>query len=75
MRLGYYVTQKQNDNQCTRSHQTLPGQKKGRMSCSKFKALLSVFCDILGVVMAEWVPNGQTVNQHYYIEILTKLFE
>jgi histone-lysine N-methyltransferase SETMAR len=23
--------------------------------------------------MAEWVPSGQTVNQQYYIEVLTKL--
>ena len=25
--------------------------------------------------MAEWVPSGQTVNQQYYIEVLTKLRE
>jgi hypothetical protein len=25
--------------------------------------------------MAEWVPSGQTVNQQYYIEVLTKLHE
>ena len=25
--------------------------------------------------MAEWVPSGQTVNQQYYIEVLTKLLE
>jgi len=41
----------------------------------KFKAMLTVFFDILGVVMAEWVSSGQTVIQHYYIEILTKLLE
>jgi hypothetical protein len=34
-----------------------------------------VFFDIQGIVMAEWVPSGQTVNQHYYIEVLTKLRE
>jgi len=42
---------------------------------SKFQAMLIVFFDIQGIVMAEWVPSGQTVNQHYYIEILTKLRE
>jgi hypothetical protein len=26
-------------------------------------------------VMAEWVPSGQTVIQHYYIEVLTQLRE
>ena len=45
------------------------------MSCSKFKAMLIVFFDIQGIVMAEWVPIGQTVNQQYYIEVLTKLHE
>jgi len=36
--------------------------KKARMSCSKFKAMLIVFFDIQGIVMAEWVTSGQTVN-------------
>ena len=35
--------------------------------------MLIVFFDIQGIVMAEWVPSGQTVNQQYYIEVLTKL--
>jgi len=49
--------------------------KKAGMSRSKFKAMLIVFFDIQGIVMAEWVPRGQTVNQHYYIEVLMKLHE
>jgi hypothetical protein len=52
-----------------------PRPKKARMSRSKFKAMLIVFFDIQGIVMAEWVPSGHTVNQHYYIEVLTKLRE
>lgn len=52
-----------------------PRMKKARMSKSKFKAMLIVFFDIRGVVMVEWVPEGQTVNQHYYIEVLTRLRE
>jgi len=36
--------------------------KKARMSRLKFKAILIVFFDIQGIVMAEWVPSGQTVN-------------
>ena len=39
---------------------------------SKFKAMLIVFFDIQDVVVAEWVPSGQTINHHYCIEILTK---
>jgi hypothetical protein len=42
---------------------------------SKFKAMLIVFFDIQGIVMTEWVPSGQTVNQQYYLEVLTKLRE
>jgi len=43
------------------------------MSHSKFKAMLIVFFDIQGIMMAVWVPSGQTVNQQYYIEVLKKL--
>jgi len=51
-------------------------EKKARMSRSKtFKAMLIVFFDMQGIVMAEWVPSGQTVNQQYYIEVLPKLRE
>lgn len=42
------------------------------MCLSKFKAMLIVFFDIQDVVVAEWVPSGQTINHHYCIEILTK---
>jgi len=52
-----------------------PGSKKARMSRSKFTDMLIVFFDIQGTVMAEWVPSGQTVNQQYYIKVLTKLHE
>jgi hypothetical protein len=34
-----------------------------------------LFFDTRGVVMIEWVPEGQTVNQKYYLEVLTKLRE
>ena len=45
------------------------------MSKSKFKAMLIVFFDINGIVMTEWVPEGQTVNQHYYLTVLATLRE
>jgi len=50
-------------------------KKKPRMGRSKFKAMLIVFFDIQGIVMAEWVPSGQTISQQYYIEVWTKLRE
>ncbi|KAJ8944897.1 hypothetical protein NQ318_012706 [Aromia moschata] len=35
-----------------------------------------VFFDIrVGIAYGHWVPEGQTVNQHYYIEVLTALRE
>jgi Transposase. len=37
-----------------------PRMKKARMSKSKFKAMLIIFFDISGIVMTEWVPEGQT---------------
>ncbi|KAL4131067.1 hypothetical protein QTP88_008418 [Uroleucon formosanum] len=39
------------------------------------KAMLIVFFDIKGVIMTEWVPQGQIVNQHYYLQVLTTLRE
>lgn len=52
-----------------------PRQKKARMSKSKFKAMMIVFFDIRGIVYVHWVPEGQTVNQHFYIEVLKALRE
>ena len=76
MRLGYLcMTRKQNDSQCTASYQTLQEQNKSHMSHSKFKAMLLVFFDIQGDVVAEWVPSGQNLNQHHYIDISIKLHE
>jgi hypothetical protein len=38
--------------------------KKARMSKSKVKSMMIVFFDIRGVIMVEWVPEGQMVNQN-----------
>ncbi|GFV64552.1 uncharacterized protein TNCV_4965331 [Trichonephila clavipes] len=45
------------------------------MTKSKFKAILIVFFDINGIVKLKWVPCGENVNQHYYIEVLKRLRE
>jgi histone-lysine N-methyltransferase SETMAR len=50
-----------------------PRPKEARMSKSKVKTMLVVFFDIQGIIMTQYVPPGQTVNQTYYIELLTKL--
>jgi hypothetical protein len=49
--------------------------KKARLSKSKVKAMMIVFFDIGGIMMIKWVPEGQAVNQEYYLEVLTKLRE
>jgi len=45
------------------------------MSKSKFKAMMIVFFDIRGVIYIDWVPEGQTVYQVYYKNVLTTLRE
>ena len=52
-----------------------PRIKKARMSKSESKAMLIVFFDINGIVLTEWVPQGQTINQTYYLSVLATLRE
>lgn len=33
------------------------------------------FFDIYGIVYLHWVPEGQIINQHYYLEVLAQLRE
>ena len=49
--------------------------KKFRQSKSRVKTMLLTFFDITGIVHYEFVPNGQTVNQVYYLEVLERLHE
>ena len=52
-----------------------PRKKKACMSKSKFKVMMIVFFDIRWVIYIYWVPEGQTVNQVYYKNVLTTLRE
>ena len=52
-----------------------PRKEKAHMSKSKFKAMMIVFFDIRGLIYIDWVPEGQTVNQVYYKNVLTTLRE
>ena len=75
------MIQKPSDNQCSGSgskhhlqdKKKRKKRKKTRISRSKIKDMLIVFFYIQGIVTAVWVPSGQTVNQQYLIEVLTKL--
>jgi histone-lysine N-methyltransferase SETMAR len=48
--------------------------KKSTQELSEFQGHV-VFFDIQDIVMAEWIPSGQTVNQQCYLEVLMKLRE
>ena len=50
-----------------------PRPKKARMSKSRVKIMLIVFFDHRGIVHHEFVPEGTTVNQHFYREVLGRL--
>lgn len=52
-----------------------PRPRKARMCKSKIKVMLIVFFDCKGVVHYEFVPEGETVNQHFYKEVLVRLME
>ena len=50
-----------------------PRPKKAKMSKSQIKVMLVVFFDVRGIVHMEFLPQGTTVNQHVYKEILQRL--
>jgi len=50
-----------------------PRPKKGRQVLSKVKVMLIVFFDMEGIVHYEYIPQGQTVNQQFYLQVLKRL--
>ena len=50
-----------------------PRPKKAWMQKSQVKVMLITFFDHQGMVHHEYVPHDQTVNQHFYKEVLTQL--
>ena len=52
---------------------TFPRPKKACQIRSKIKVLLTVFFDAGGVVHHEYLSEGSTVNQTFYIEVLKRL--
>ena len=50
-----------------------PKPKKMRVFKSKTKVMLIAFFDVQGIVHVEFLPQGQTINQHIYKNILRHL--
>jgi len=49
--------------------------KRARISKSQTKTMLVTFFDIKDIIRFEFIPQGQTVNRAYYVEILQRLRE
>ena len=47
--------------------------QKARMSRSRVKVMLIAFFDQKGLVHHEFMPDGQTVNQTFYKQVLDRL--
>jgi hypothetical protein len=56
-------------------HGDSPRSKRARKSRSKIKSMLIVFFNIRGVVHHDFVPQGQTVNAAFYVEVSKRLRE
>ena len=55
------------------THICITTSEKARMSKSKVKSMLICFFDSQGIVHTVFVPQGQTVNQFYYREVIERL--
>ena len=51
-------------------HAGSPRPKKARQSKSTHKLLMTPLFDSTGMIYMHWVPNGQTFNKEYYVEVL-----
>ena len=51
-------------------HFDSPRPRKARRSRSVGKLMMIPFFDCHGIIYIHWVPNGQTVNKEYYVEVL-----
>jgi len=67
------TTRRQSNNQFNGKVHHIRDQKKARQVKSNVKTMLICFFDIKVLVHFEFVPQGQTVNQQFYLEVLKRL--
>ena len=56
-------------------HPESPRPKKARQVRSNVKVMLTCFFDSPGIVHHEYAPEGQTINNEYYLQVLRRLRE
>ncbi len=69
----HYDTPETKKQSMTWKHTESPVAKKFKKTISAKKTMASVFSDIRGVVLCEFLPKGETINANRYIETLEKL--
>ena len=68
---AYDPETKQQSNEWKSSNSPRP--KKARRVKSNVKMMLISFFDANGIVHSEFIPNGETVNQAFYLQVLKRL--
>jgi histone-lysine N-methyltransferase SETMAR len=56
-------------------HPDSPAPVKPLSTPSAGKRMATVFWDSEGILLIEWLPQGETINSNYYIDVLQKLRE
>jgi len=68
------MTQRQSNNQWSGGIAAHPAPKKiPRAKKSAGKVLASIFWDQDGILLIDYLPNGQTINAKYYSSLLVQL--
>ena len=69
----HYDTPETKRDSMTWKHVDSPVTKKFKKSFSVKKVMASVFWDVRGIVLIEFLPRGETINADRYIETLKKV--